>query len=692
LARSVYIVGLDPSAGKSLVALGVAELVSRRAGRLAVYRPLAEPTDPLLQLLRRRYHAAGSCGVQPASALELLSAGRGEELAGRIVEGYRTVAGDAEAVIVVGGNLEIEAPAHRGLPYDPAFDANLAAEFGSALIGVVDGRRAHPAELLERIRAAVHQLGPQLLGTFVNRVPAERLSAVRAALSSLDPPVYVVGEVPELTTPTVAEVAAALDAKQLAGDVAALARDVRGFVVGGATVPVFLDHLTDGALVIVPGDRADVIIAAYTAHAAGAASLAGIMLTLGEQPDERAVRLVERLHTGLALLIARQDSFTTVTIAGRVQPVLSADNPRKVQAALGAFDAALAGSAGPTLDERIAVAHSDRVTPLMFEYQLVDRARRVPRHVVLPEGTDERILRAAEIVLRRQAAELTLLGRPDELQRRARELGVDLTGAHLVDPATDPRREEFAATYTELRRHKGIAPAQAHDMVAEVNYFGTMMVHAGYADAMVSGAMHPTAATIRPAFEIIRTVPEVTVASSVFFMCLADRVLVYGDCAVVPDPDAIQLADIAITSADTAARFGVQPRVAMLSYSTGTSGSGTEVEKVHAATERVRARRPDLAVAGPIQYDAAVDPDVAATKLPGDPVAGHATVLIFPDLNTGNNTYKAVQRTAGAVAIGPVLQGLRKPVNDLSRGATVRDIVNTIAITAIQAAGGHRTT
>ena len=689
MARSVYVVGLDPSAGKSLVALGVAEVISRRVGRLAVYRPLAERSDPVLQLLRRRYQAAGSCGLEPAAALELLSAGRGEELTGRIVERFRAAAAGADAVVVIGGNLDTEVPGRRGLPYDPAFDANLATEFGAALIGVVDGRRAQPAELVERIRAAVHQLGPQLLATVVNRVPAERLDPVRAALSAMDPPAYVVGEVPELTTPSVAEVATALEARQLAGNAAALTRDVRGFVVGGATVPVFLDHLIDGALVIAPGDRADIIIAAYTAHAAGAVSLAGIMLTLGEEPDARAVRLVERLHTGLALLLAPQDSFAAVTIAGRVQPVLSADVPRKVQAALGAFEAALANSAGPTLADRIAVAHSDRVTPLMFEYQLVERAREARRHVVLPEGGEERILRAAEIVLRRQVAELTLLGPPEELRRRARELGVDLSGAHLVDPATDRWREEFAATYARLRRHKGITLAQAHDTVSDPTYFGTMMVHARYADAMVSGAVHTTAATIRPAFEIIRTLPEVTVASSVFFMCLADRVLVYGDCAVVPDPDAVQLADIAITSAGTAARFGIEPRVAMLSYSTGTSGSGAEVEKVLAATERVRSRRPDLKVVGPIQYDAAVDPDVATTKLPGDPVAGHATVLIFPDLNTGNNTYKAVQRSAHAVAIGPVLQGLRMPVNDLSRGATVRDIVNTIAITAIQAAGSQ---
>jgi phosphate acetyltransferase len=323
---------------------------------------------------------------------------------------------------------------------------------------------------------------------------------------------------------------------------------------------------------------------------------------------------------------------------------------------------------------------------MMFEYELIESARANRRHVVLPEGGEERVLRAAEVLLRRRVCAITLLGSPDEISRRARELGLDIEGAAIVDPVTSPWRDEFGAEYAKLRAHRGVTPDAAHDIVADVNYFGTMMVHTGRADAMVSGCVHPTADTIRPAFEVIKTSLGVSIASSVFFMCLADRVLVYGDCAVNPDPDPRQLADIAISSADTAARFGIQPRVAMLSYSTGVSGHGAEVDKVAAATALVRARRPDLPVEGPIQYDAAVDPTVAATKLPGSAVAGHATVFIFPDLNTGNNTYKAVQRSAGAVAVGPVMQGLRRPVNDLSRGATVADIVSTVAITAIQAA------
>jgi phosphate acetyltransferase len=503
----------------------------------------------------------------------------------------------------------------------------------------------------------------------------------------MDPPAYAVAGIAELTMPSIAEVATALGATRLLGDEAAFARDVAGYIFGGATVPPFLDHLTDGDLVVTPADRADIIVASYTAHAAGAVALAGIVLSLGEPPDPRAVRLVERLGTGLALLSAPTDSFETVTALSRVEPTLSVDNPRKVVAALGAFEEALEAAGGAAgLADRIAVAATGRVTPLMFEYRLIERARADRRHVVLPEGTEERVLRATEVLLRRQVADLTLLGDPAEVTRRARELGVDVAAAQLVDPATSPWRNEFAATYADLRSHKGLTRERAYDAVADVNYFGTLMVHAGYADAMVSGAVHSTAATIRPAFEIVKTVPGVSVASSVFFMCLADRVLVYGDCAIVPDPDAEQLADIAISSADTAARFDVPPRVAMLSYSTGASGTGADVDKVAAATAIVRTRRPDLPVEGPIQYDAAIDPQVAATKLPGSAVAGRATVFVFPDLNTGNNTYKAVQRSAGAVAIGPVLQGLRKPVNDLSRGATVRDIVNTVAITAIQAA------
>ncbi|MFI7218342.1 phosphate acetyltransferase [Micromonospora maritima] len=683
MARSVYLTSVGSGGGKSTVALGLAELLSRQVGRIGAFRPLVsgDGADPILALLTERYRVelpVGELhGATYAEATELVANGRREELISAIVARYREVERHCPAVVVVGSDF---ADGDGAGPRELAFNARLATEFGSVVVPVVDGFGQPPETIAAALRGAYHDLadlGATVVAVVANRVPGPM------TLPELPVPAYAIPEVPTVSAPTVAEVAAALGATLLAGDQAALDRDVLDYVVGAAHVPTLLDHLTDGALVITPGDRADLLVAAGAAHVAGQVSLAGLVLTLGEQPDPRAMRLVERMNTGLAVLSVPSDSYDTVAASSRIEGRPSTANPRKVEAALGAFERCVDTD---DLARRLRVTRSARVTPLMFENDLIDRARARRRRLVLPEGAEERILRAAEVLLRRGVAELTLLGRPDEIARRTRELGVDVGDAQVVDPATSEWRDEFAATYAKLRAHRGVTLELAHDIVAQPNYFGTMMVQTGHADGMVSGATHTTAATIRPAFEIIRTVPGVSVASSVFFMLLADRVLVYGDCAVNPDPDAAQLADIAISSADTAARFGIEPRVAMLSYSTGSSGAGADVEKVAAATKLVRERRPDLLVEGPIQYDAAIDPQVAATKLPDSPVAGRATVFIFPDLNTGNNTYKAVQRSAGAVAVGPVMQGLRRPVNDLSRGATVPDIVNTVAITAIQAA------
>ncbi|MEU5947871.1 phosphate acetyltransferase [Micromonospora sp. NPDC047465] len=684
MARSVYLTSVGSGGGKSTVALGLAELLSRQVERIGAFRPLVggHGPDPILALLSDRYRIglplADLSGTTYAEATALVADGRREELIAGIVTRYREVERRCPAVVVVGSDF---ADGGDGAgPRELAFNARLATEFGSVVVPVVDGFGQEPAAIAAAARGAYHDLedlGATVLAVVANRVPGPM------ALPDLPVPAYAIPEVPTVSAPTVAEVATALGATLLAGDDDALGRDVLDYVVGAAHVPTLLDHLTEGALVITPGDRADLLVAASAAHVAGQVSIAGVVLTLGEQPDPRAMRLVEGLSTGLAVLSVPSDSYDTVAASSRIEGRPSAANPRKVEAALGAFERCVDTD---DLARRLRVSRSGRVTPLMFENDLIDRARARRRHLVLPEGAEERILRATEILLRRGVADITLLGRPDDVVRRTRELGIDITGARVVDPVTSEWRDEFAVEYAKLRAHRGVTAELAHDIVAQPNYFGTLMVQTGHADGMVSGATHTTAATIRPAFEIIRTVPGVSVASSVFFMLLADRVLVYGDCAVNPDPDAAQLADIAISSADTAARFGIEPRVAMLSYSTGSSGAGADVEKVVAATELVRERRPDLLVEGPIQYDAAIDPAVAATKLPGSTVAGRATVFVFPDLNTGNNTYKAVQRSAGAVAVGPVMQGLRRPVNDLSRGATVPDIVNTVAITAIQAA------
>ena len=484
---------------------------------------------------------------------------------------------------------------------------------------------------------------------------------------------------------------AACDGTLVSGEESLLSQETTGIVVAAMTLPHVLDRLFDGAVVVTPGDRPEVVLGVLTAQvSANFPQMAGIVLNGGFDLPEQVTRLIDGLDTTMPIVATTLDTSDATQALTSVRGRLQKESPRKVATALALFEERVDRE---LLLDRLEVARTRAVTPLMFEHQLIDMAVGDRRHIVLPEGDDDRILQAADTLLRRKVADLTILGEPREIQQRAGLLGVDLSAARVLSPMDPELRGRFAAAYHERRKHKGIDLERARDIVIDVSYFGTMMVELGLADGMVSGAAHTTAHTIRPALEVVRTVPDVSVVSSVFFMCLRDQVLVYGDCAVNPDPTAAQLADIALASARTAAAFGVEPRVAMLSYSTGASGAGSDVDKVIEATAMVRERAPELLVEGPIQYDAAIDAAVARTKLPGSQVAGRATVFVFPDLNTGNNTYKAVQRSAGALAVGPILQGLRKPVNDLSRGATVRDIVNTVAITAIQAqslAAGRR--
>ncbi|MCG6535424.1 MAG: phosphate acetyltransferase, partial [Syntrophales bacterium LBB04] len=483
---------------------------------------------------------------------------------------------------------------------------------------------------------------------------------------------------------TVREIARALNAKLISGDADWLDGAVNNIKIGAMELPNFLDHLEEGSLVITPADRSDIILGALAADRATTyPRVAGLVITGGPNPAPQVQRLIEGLRTSpVPVLGVETDTFTTAMRVSAVQPSLSAENKRKIAAIHGLIESSVDVSG---LLDRVAVTHSERVTPLMFQYEIIRRAKQQRKHIVLPEGTEERILRAAEIVLLRDVCDITLLGNLEEVRQKASGLGLSIDSARIIDPQTSELLPVFADAYYELRKAKGISREMARDVMTDVSYFGTMMVHRGLADGMVSGSIHTTAHTIRPALEFVKTKPGISIVSSVSFMCLADRVLVYGDCAIVPDPTTEQLADIAISSAETASGFGIEPRVAMLSYSTGESGHGADVDRVREATRLVRMRRPDLKVEGPIQYDAAIDSTVAKLKLPGSEVAGRATIFIFPDLNAGNNAYKAVQRAANAVAVGPVLQGLNKPVNDLSRGALVTDIVNTIAITAIQA-------
>jgi phosphate acetyltransferase len=691
VTRSVYVTGIGRGDGRQVVELGVMELLTRQVDRVGVYRPLVHDTpDRIYELLRSRYRLAQDpatvYGMGYEEAAELQAEQGQEALTARLVEGYLRVAADYDTVLILGSDF-----AETNLPAELGVNARLANECGASVLVVIGGRAQSAESVVAEVRNAHHaytNLGCDVIAIVANRVEAAEAGEIAERLALVpDVPVYVLPDEPALAAPTVAQIAETLGAEVLLGDDAGMARDALDFVFGGAMLPTFLPKLTPGCVVVTPGDRADLIVGALAAHSAGSPPIAGLLLTLDERPGPDILRLANRLAPGTPLLAVSTGSFTTAAGLFTLDGKLGAGTPRKAETALGLFETHVDTA---ELTDRLSVARSARVTPMMFEHALLERARADKRRIVLPEGAEERILRAAEVLLRRGVCDLTLLGEEDAVRKKAGDLGIALDdpGLQIVDPQTSPLRDRFAELYARLRAHRGVTYELAYDVVADVSYFGTLMVQEGLADGMVSGAVHSTAATIRPAFEIIKTRPGAKIVSSVFFMCLSDKVLVYGDCAVNPDPDAEQLADIAIQAAATAARFDVEPRVAMLSYSTGTSGTGADVDKVRTATELVRKLRPELLVEGPIQYDAAVVPSVAATKMPGSLVAGQATVLVFPDLNTGNNTYKAVQRSAGAVAVGPVLQGLRKPVNDLSRGALVQDIVNTVAITAIQAQQG----
>ena len=684
MAGAVYLTAMGPASGKSIVALGLVELLSRRVSRVGFYRPIVQSLpDNDIELIRSRYHVPDERIGHAFTAAERTDAG-GATRAGmeRIVERFKQIESASEFVVVEGTDFT-----GASSPVELEVNARIAEHLGAPIVAVINGHCCTVTEIVERIAVGRDSLGDEAItAIIVNRVDPTVLGPLAEALGrlDLDDPVWAIAEEPALRQPSLDQLGGALGAQLVAGDPEDLTRPVRKVKVAAMSVPNLLDHVEDDTVFIAPGDRPDVIIAAAMTRSSSAyPGVAGVLLSGGLQPDDRVIALIDGMAGGssIPLLTVDTDTYDTAIAANAVEGAITAGNQRKIDVALGHIEAHVDLN---QLEQRIEIGRSEVVTPIMFQYELIERARAAKAHIVLPEGTDDRILRAADRIRRRQVCDLTVLGNVESVRSRAAELDLLLDDVPVIDPLDHELLDRFAERYHELRAHKGITPERAHDIMTDVSYFGTMMVHEGLADGMVSGAAHTTAHTIRPALEFVKTKPGISIVSSVFLMLLADRVLVYGDCAVNPDPNAEQLADIALSSARTAAMFGIEPRVAMLSYSTGASGTGADVDKVRAATERVRRLQPDLMVEGPIQYDAAVDLDVARSKLPGSDVAGHATVFIFPDLNTGNNTYKAVQRSADAVAVGPVLQGLAKPVNDLSRGATLTDIVNTIAITAIQ--------
>jgi len=698
VAQSIYITSAEGHSGKSSIALGVLDSLSHAASRVGVFRPIARSTvepDYVLQMLLA--HDAVALDYDECVGVTYDDVHRDAEASlATIVERYKAVEAKCDAVVILGSDFtDVASPAELG------YNARIAANLGSPVLLVLGGRNAPgdsqalgtsgprtPEEMGQIARLAVAELGnlrAELLAVIANRSDPDSLDEIIAAIRPAvrDVPVWALPEDRFLVAPSMRSVMRTLGATLIKGDPELLTREVLSIVVAAMSMENVLPRLAESAVVVIPADRTEVLLAVMLAHRSGTfPSLAGIVLN-GPFPLPDAVeRLISGLGSSLPILTTDSGTYETAVRIMSARGRLAADSRRRYDTALALFEQHVDAD---ELAHALGLSRPSVVTPLMFEYQLLERARRNRKHIVLPEGDDDRILHAAATVLARGIADITLLGEEFEVRSRAIELGIDIRGAEVLSPFDAVYVDKFAREYERLRAHKGVTYARAADTVTDASYFGTLMVHLGYADGMVSGASHTTAHTIRPAFEIIKTRPGTSVVSSVFLMALADRVLVYGDCAVIPDPTATQLADIAVSSSETARQFGIEPKVAMLSYSTGESGSGADVEKVREATAFVRERAPELLVEGPIQYDAAADAAVAQAKMPGSTVAGRATVFVFPDLNTGNNTYKAVQRSAGAVAIGPVLQGLNRPINDLSRGATVEDIVNTIAITAIQA-------
>ena len=684
MARSIYIASPNAGTGKSTVALGLIVCLTKVVAKVGVFRPFVDSRDedPFLNLLLARSGSATPAAQCIGVTWDEYHAAPEESLS-RIVDAYRAVARDHDVVIIDGSDFTDVA----GTP-ELDLNARVAANIGVPVLLVVSGRDA-PEDVRASVEVSVAEIAEnhaRTVAVIANRCPAAARGAVSAALSGIeDLTVTTLPEVPLLSAPSVREIADAVEGTLIAGDAALLEREAEGVLVAAMDVSHVLERLAEGQVVIVPADRSAVIISLAAAHAStGFPNLAGLVLNGGFRVAPHVLKLIRGLEQPLPVITSPLNTFAAASVAGSLRGRLGGASEHKLDVAVTTFEQETdLGALLATLE----VEPSDVVTPIMFQAELVEHARAVRKTIVLPESDDDRILRAADAIMRRGIADIVLLGDETTVRARAAELGLNISAARVVSTSDPALSEKYAAEFARLRAKKGVTLEQARERIQDVSYFGTMMVHMGDADGMVSGAAHTTAHTIVPSFQIIKTRPGTSIVSSVFLMLLEDRVLVYGDCAVNPEPTAEQLADIAISSAATARQFGVEPRVAMLSFSTGTSGKGADVDKVRRATELVRAKAPELAVEGPIQYDAAIDPTVAAKKAPESAVAGRANVFIFPDLSSGNIGYKAVQRSSGAVAVGPVLQGLNKPVNDLSRGALVEDIINTVAITAVQAQG-----
>jgi phosphate acetyltransferase len=687
MSNNLYVTATEGRSGKSAIILGVMQMIIKEISSIAFFRPIIgdhvfgrvdHDVNLILKYFKLQIPYNDTHAYTLSQARQLITSGQEELLYENILKKYKQLSSKYDFVLCEGTDFRGKDP---GFEFD--LNANIAANLGAPVLAVISGREKTADETCTQTAITV---------CIINRVPDTFLRDTAGRPKCQEQfskafPVYVIPENRSLGSPTMDDVKRWLGAEVLYGKPGML-NLVDNYLVAAMQISNFLEYIREGSLIITPGDRSDIVISSLASRISSAyPNISGVLITGGIELSPSVQRLIQGWSgIPVPVLFVESHTFDTVQsvneLYGRIEPTDS----KRIATALGWFGKYVNVS---ELTRRVVSQRSIKVTPRMFEYSLLEKAAENRQRIVLPEGTGERILNATDIILRRGVADIVLLGREEEIRAKASQLGINIDGATIIDPPQSVFYDDFVQTYFDLRKHKNIVLDVARDRMSDPTYFGTMMVHKGLADGMVSGSVTTTAQTIRPAFEFVKTKPGVSVVSSIFIMCLQTKVLAFGDCAVVPNPDARQLAEIALSSAETAQIYGIEPRVALLSYSTGTSGSGEDVDKVVEATAIARQlmaeRGLDFPLEGPLQYDAAFDPEVAALKSPHSPVAGQASVFIFPDLNTGNNTYKAVQRAANAVAMGPVLQGLNRPVNDLSRGCTVKDIVDTVALTAIQA-------
>jgi len=693
MTKNVFIASTEPYSGKSIVAMGLLNMLLGKAQKVAYFKPIINPDlktrrdvhiDTVLEYFKLPLQYDETFAFTRQQALKLLEKESQSEMIDTIIHKVKKLEEAHDFTIIDGSDFVGE-----GTAFEFEANINIAKNLGSPAIIVVSGEKKTTSDVINSVLTVLRNFEMrevQVIGVIVNKVKQDQLKDVKDLLPLQLNKEIILSVIPEdknLSAPTMKEIYEQLGAKAVCGE-DQLTNQVDNFITGAMQVPQFLNHIKENVVIVTPADRGDIVISAIQANLSmNYPKVAGIVLTVGGKLDKPVQRLVDGLSSVIPIISVKSGTFETTARLGTIHSRITADNTKKVLLAIDTFDKYVDVK---SLEEKLVTYHSELLTPHMFQYQITKKAKAFRKHIVLPEGDDDRILKAAARLLNQQIVNLTILGDAHQIAASIKRLGLNFehTRLDIVNPVESPLYNDYVQTLYELRKSKNVSLETARDLMTDVSYFGTMMVYKGHADGMVSGANHTTQHTIRPALQFVKTKPGISIVSSIFFMCLPDRVAVFGDCAVNPDPTAEELAEIAISSAESSRRFGIEPRIAMLSYSSGTSGEGSYVEKVRQATRLVKEKRPDLKVEGPIQYDAAVDPVVGKQKLPNSEVAGKANVFIFPDLNTGNNTYKAVQRETGALAIGPMLQGLNKPVNDLSRGCTVDDIFNTVIITAIQ--------